>query len=91
MLCFFCNKRLIVAKKITTGDTGLLEVDIQTHCHKCNELFKKQTELQDRIDNLNIEMRWTLREYRDLAKNRLDVKEELNDISRLIHQLNINE
>jgi len=68
------------------GDYGLTEVDIKTHCSPCNRLFKKQKELQNRIECCSIEMKGHLREYRQLKKNKDAIIQELLDLEYMVFQ-----
>jgi hypothetical protein len=80
MFCFFCEKKLTVGKSMQVGDYGLLEVDIKTHCVPCRKLFEKKNLLQNEIENINIEMKGHLREYRSLGKNRNELSKELIEL-----------
>lgn len=72
-----CNEKLWVGKKMKTGSYDLVEVDIQTHCNKCNKIFEKKRLLQNEINDISLEMKVILKEYRDLAKDRSDLIEKL--------------
>ena len=84
MLCFFCDKKLIVGKSMKVGEYGMIEVDIKTHCIPCRKLFEKKNSLLSEIENSNIEMRGHLREYRELLKSRNKLNELLLDVEYMI-------
>ena len=80
MFCFSCEKKLIVGKRMKIGEYGLLEVDICSRCPKCDRMFEKTKLLQNDLEQIKIEMKGHLKEYRDLAKKRDKIKAEiLND------------
>lgn len=84
MLCFFCDKKLIVGKSMKIGEYGMLEVDIKTHCIPCRKLFEKKNSIFSQIENTNIEMKGHLREYRDLKKQRDKLNELMLDVEYAI-------
>lgn len=75
MFCFSCEKKLIVGKRMKIGEYGLLEVDICSRCPKCDRMFEKSKLLQNDLEQIKVEMKGHLRQYRDLAKKRDKVKE----------------
>jgi len=90
MFCFSCEKKLTVGKRMKIGEYGLLEVDICSRCPKCDRLFEKNKLLQNSVDQISIEMKGHLREYRDLAKKRDKIKAEiLNDEYKIFSVQNI--
>lgn len=80
MFCFSCEKKLIVGKRMKVGDYGLVEVDICSRCPKCDRIFEKNKLLQNDLEQVKLEMKGHLREYRDLAKKRdLIMQQVLNN------------
>lgn len=89
MLCFYCNRVMNITNRITTGDNGLKEVEIMTHCVPCDSLYDKKNQLVDRLENMTSELKCVLREYRELFNERNNVKEELCDINEIITRITI--
>lgn len=70
MLCLMCKEPLAVGKVMTMGDYGMAEVEIKTHCPKCNRIFRDNEMRQNVLESIRIEMKGHLREYRQLIKKR---------------------
>ena len=77
MLCFICEKPIIVGKTLKVGDYDLIEVDIRIHCATCYKNFSRNKLLQERLNYIKKEMKSHLKEYRLLKREKCFVDDEI--------------
>ena len=78
MLCLLCNEPLVIGKSLSTGEYGLTEVDIKTHCSKCFRLSNRIDLLHEKIINIKVVMKGHLKDVRNLKIEQSLLEEEID-------------